>query len=383
MNYMYNNAIQSTTRITIPDAPGVFNVIESIGNDRRKKFTLELVTHRYDVPTRLYGKLRFYIDFYWRRFKKHNFRAGLLLTGSAGAGKTELAKILCNNAIDSGLRVITLTNVKFSIELISYLDSLNGVLLFFDEFSKTFRWDNQEKMLTLLSNTLAKERLVIMTENNKSTISEFIRNRPGRVLYSKHFSKIESETVIEYLNDHPIDIKFKDKFMDLYKRVTTFTFDHLSAIVSEHLDEPDIDFDMLIELLNLEGFSPSKVISLVDIIYTGDDDTFKDFKFDNTKTNMVPKLPRESILTSEGFFVWMVTISYKDDKENILSKTLEIKRGYLTEFMDETVKFMVDEFELTYNILLEKDVTVSLGSTQQQQQPTFNQQPSFKRRFLN
>jgi hypothetical protein len=237
--------------------PGVFEIRKHKGVD---EFYLEQKDYYYKVPDKLYGDMGKYVDFYWNSFMRTNFVGGLLLTGQKGSGKTMISATLCNRAIARGLRVVEITNIQFSSGLLKFLDELDKVVLFFDEFGKNFNTHQQDKMLTLLSNISGKERLVFITENDPRRISEFIRNRPGRVKYSLHFNKLPRKVVEEYCAEFNVSEGFYKDFIDAYNSIVTFQFDHLIAIVEEHLSNRDLSFDELVQLLNVEGLTGVKTL---------------------------------------------------------------------------------------------------------------------------
>jgi len=279
--------------------PGIFEVVK---NPQTRDFVLSYKNFKYQAPEKLYGGMDKYVDFYWRSFEKQGFKGGLLLTGQKGSGKTAISSILCNKAIDRGLRVIEVTNLNYSPELLRFLDDLDGVVLFFDEFGKNFNTIQQDKMLTLLSNINGRERLVFITENEPNRISPFIRNRPGRIRYSLHFNKLPLAVVEEYCEEKNVDKTFFKEFVDAYKSLITFQFDHLKAIVDEHLNNLGIPFEELVELLNVEDISGVKYLIPEIITEIKTDKLYKiasgsdtKFKLDNIEKGRVHYLSLEEI----------------------------------------------------------------------------------------
>jgi len=320
--------------------PGVYEVI-SINENGNRRFELKEISKKYNVPPKLYGKLNFYINFYWKAFRRTNFKSSVLLTGIAGAGKTEVGKVLSNRCIEYGLRVISITNIRFSVELLRFIEELEGVVLFFDEFGKNFQWNDQQKMLTLFSNTLDRERVVIITENEIDNISSFIRNRPGRVRFAKHFEKLESETVKEYLEEYPLSNSFKDDLMELYNTASVFAFDHLKGIVDEHLANLEIPFKDLIDLLNLGLFKKDLFLHIQAIKYTGDDEQLSKIKFKPEDCTMSPYImSKENLVLRHGH------IDLKITNEGIKDKP--INTGFHSDdisFFDKNnISFTVDDF---------------------------------------
>lgn len=71
--------------------PGIYELKQIHG-----EYTLNYVSFKFKEPEKLYGKLPKYINFYWNAFVRRKFNSGVILTGQAGAGKSEMAKILSN-----------------------------------------------------------------------------------------------------------------------------------------------------------------------------------------------------------------------------------------------------------------------------------------------
>jgi len=236
---------------------GVFEIRKHPNND---EYYLEQKEYLYKIPKKLYGGMDKYVEFYWNSFVRTNYTGGLILTGQKGSGKTMISATLCNLAISRGMQVIEITNVKFSTGLLRFLDELDNVVFFFDEFGKNFNNTEQDKMLTLLSDISGKERIVFITENVPHRISEFIRNRPGRVKYSLHFNKLPLKVVEEFCEEKGVEGEFYKEFLEAYKGIVTFQFDHLMAIVEEHLSNPTMEFNTLVELLNIDDMAGERTL---------------------------------------------------------------------------------------------------------------------------
>lgn len=291
--------------LTVPsyNYPAIFKPVQ----DRRtKEYRLEYVDQKFNVPDKFYGEIQRYLEFYWSAFKKHNFSAGVMLIGPKGSGKTDLAKTLCNRCIDYGLKVVLLNNVKYTDELVMFLDTLDKVVYFGDEFGKTFYSNIQEKMLTLLSNNNGLERVTIITENSIGLISQFIRNRPGRIRYSKTFSKLSKETILEVAADMTIRNDFLQELLDNYDSLSTFSFDHLKAIFTEHENFPDMDFKTIVGYLNLDFMSGVKALKLIKCEYKNTDIPIEDVLLRPTV------LPLARIENGLGF---NITVPIPQDKE--------------------------------------------------------------------
>jgi hypothetical protein len=216
-----------------------------------KNYTLIPDIPRFITPGKVYGDMLSMSIRYWNTFATGRQSLGILLLGHSGTGKTETAQITSNFAIDNNLPVIVVKEITGDIDVIRYLAQLENCVIFFDEFGKNFRSDIQDKMLSLLSDS-SKQRLFIVADNHKNGISNFILNRPGRFHYKQDFSRISESTFEEYCADlKPAETFYKD-LKSLYNRSAVFSFDHLRALVKEHLSYPKDTVEYLLTVLNLD-----------------------------------------------------------------------------------------------------------------------------------
>ena len=330
--------------------PGIFEIVK---NNDNKDFFLRYKEYLYKTPKKLYGGMEDYINFYWKSFERDKYVGGLLLTGQKGSGKTVISSVLCNKAIARGLRVVEIVNIRYSPELLKFLDSLDNVVLFFDEFGKNFTTREQDKMLTLLSNINGKERLVFITENNPDRISEFIRNRPGRVKYSLHFNKLPLRVVEEFCSEFDIDEVFYKEFLEAYKTTIMFQFDHLETIVKEHINNKDMEFKKLIEVLNIEGLIGEKRLKFRDM-YRKDSDAKL------TLTELSDSRPTlDQIESGRVFYVDYdeetkeINSITNEEKINKRRKYTEISKHNITKLLDDYAIFEKDGVVLEFNIVKE------------------------------
>ena len=182
---------------------------------------------------------------------------GVMLTGEKGSGKSRASEILANKAIDYNMCVVMVTDVTTNIAILPFLESLYNMVIIFDEFSKNFDMRLQNKMLTMFSAIGPDKKLFILTENDRCTVSPYLRTRPGRVKYAIDYNRLKQGVVIEYCKDNGVyNTPFFEELMDIYSRASKFTFDHLQALVSEHIFVPDYTMEELLEILNLDELVP-------------------------------------------------------------------------------------------------------------------------------
>jgi len=205
----------------------------------------------FEVPGKNYGSMEKNVELFHKAYNKTIGNMGVLLTGSAGTGKTRLAELLCNRCLTTGLPVVIVSEIRPTIDTIAYIGMLRNVVILFDEFGKNFNQGLQAKMLTMLSSVTNGKKFFILTENDTNLISSFILNRPGRIRYHLDFERVEEIVIDEYCSDYNVPEKIVKDIKDLYIKSPIFSFDHLQALVSEWLFTPEDSIDTLLERLNL------------------------------------------------------------------------------------------------------------------------------------
>lgn len=231
-----------------PMNPGVY----ALKHHEKTGYYMEFTRPRFDVSGKNYGKMDYHVNLVWSRFQSRQSSMGVMLTGAAGSGKTRVSELISNIAISSNMCVLMVTDVHVSIALIPFVASLHNMVIVFDEFAKNIPAPLQNKMLTMFSAVGPLKKLFIITENDRRTVSQFIRTRPGRVRYALDYDRIEKEVIDEYCADYNVAPAMKEEFLEIYGQATAFTFDHLAALVSEHLAMPEASIDELMEVLNLD-----------------------------------------------------------------------------------------------------------------------------------
>lgn len=218
-----------------------------------KSYTLTLNEQPYlEVPKKIYGKAAKYAMHFYNTFKYSDKSLGVLLTGTAGSGKTELSNMIGNIALRNDMCVVIVANLTGDLELANLIDSLENAVVIFDEFGKMFPVYVQENMLTMFSNSIGGKKLYILTENDKNMVSRFIRDRPGRIRYHIEFDRLDRDVIEEYCADHNVSETFYEELISIYDKSTVFSFDQLQTLVSEHKISPESKLSDLIKILNLK-----------------------------------------------------------------------------------------------------------------------------------
>lgn len=229
-------------------------------------YALDKVSDTFELPKKIYGNNRAIATRVWNTYVQTNKTSGILLTGSPGTGKTLIGNILGVEAIKNGLPVVVVSDIEVNIEIISFISKLKDVVIFFDEFSKNIDRKLQENSLTMFSDASDTRKLFILTENDYMSVSRFIRDRPGRIRYHIDFERVSEKVIYELCAEYGIDTVFVNSILDKHKRAVSFSFDHLQALVTEHLRYPNETIDELIDVLNLGSLNSKTQIIVTEVV---------------------------------------------------------------------------------------------------------------------
>lgn len=195
---------------------------------------------------------------------------GVILSGKKGIGKSLLARMIAEQAIEKGLPVIIVdTAIPGISDFLSSIDQ--EVVIIFDEFEKTFakvgdRKDPQVEMLSLFDGIDNGKKLFVITCNNPRDLNEFLVNRPGRFHYHFEITCPTADEVRSYMTDK-IGHGYEEEIEKVVKlsQMADITYDCLRAIafdlkqgysIEETLCdlninyERDVTFDVIVRLSN-------------------------------------------------------------------------------------------------------------------------------------
>lgn len=222
-------------------------------NDITREFYLsEQNFTEFKLPSKLYGNadeiVKRVIDTHTRK----NNKMGILLYGEKGTGKSIISKKIINSL---GLPVIMIKDYfNDSSTMESFLNELRvPVVVFIDEFEKIYRnSEMQSKLLSIMDGTGQSDILFVLTSNTNDNISDYLKNRPGRVYYSIKFDSLDRAIVDSVIKDrifNPERIKIVQKACTIIGDVN---FDLLVSIIDEINHNDTEDVNELLYYLNIE-----------------------------------------------------------------------------------------------------------------------------------
>jgi len=205
-------------------------------------------------PAKVYGEMtarnQKVINTYLSREGKNT---GVLLSGTKGSGKTQLAKDVSLALIEMGIPTIIVQNRYTCGNFINFIKAIEDkALILFDEFEKVYiEREHQESILTLLDGTGSYNKLYILT-SNKRQVSEFLCNRPSRIFYHFEYKKLAKPVMLDLLNDKLVNKNFIPQFETLWDVAETLSFDIIQCLVEELNRYPTQTFTETFKELNVE-----------------------------------------------------------------------------------------------------------------------------------
>lgn len=209
------------------------------------------------LPTKVYSSKK--DEFFKKRVLTYFNNAftdttGVMLAGTKGTGKTIMAKVL---AKESNLPIIIVDPQYPESRLIKYFKQISTpVCILFDEVDKSF---NTEKMLDFLDGLQkTSKKLVIMTCNNLSKVSEYLQDRCSRIRYLRKYTTDDN---LEFL-----DVLIKDMGIKNIEEVSKYcrenirllSMDNIVAFLNEIklLEDEDCTLDEIISVMNIDHALP-------------------------------------------------------------------------------------------------------------------------------
>lgn len=256
-----SNYIQSGNEIRVY-GEGAVSVSKTlpVGNYAVRKDVRGLYLERindFTVPSKLYGKTEFYANRILATYKDRLGNTGVLLSGEKGSGKTMLARKISHLAAQEGIPTITINEDWSGDEFNRLIQAVEQpCVLIFDEFEKVYNSDKQNEVLTLFDGVYQTKKLIILTCNDRWSINQHMRNRPGRLYYMLEFKGLDNAFITDYCNHELKDKKHIDAICTVAGMFVEFNFDMLKSMVEE---------------LNRYGETPIQVLEMLNAKPGGDE----------------------------------------------------------------------------------------------------------------
>ncbi|SOK59188.1 Phage protein [Yersinia phage fHe-Yen9-03] len=205
-------------------------------------------------PSKVYGEMSTRNEKVIKTFlSRTDKNTGVLLSGTKGAGKTQLAKDVSIALAEIGIPTIIVQNCYVCGGFINFIKAIEDqALILFDEFEKVYnKSEYQEAILTLLDGTGSYNKLYILTSNNRN-VSEFLRNRPSRIFYHFEYRKLSKQVMFDLLNDKLVNKNYIPQFDTLWEVAETISFDMIQCLIEELNRYPTQTFTETFRELNVE-----------------------------------------------------------------------------------------------------------------------------------
>lgn len=191
----------------------------------------------FNVPEKIYGSSEKDADRILKAFDNRDLAMGVHLDGMKGSGKTLLTKIVSQKMGERNSPTI-LINAPFSGDgFNSFIQSIEQeAVVIFDEFEKIFDEKDQGRILTLLDGVYPSRKLYMITTNEDCKVSDYMKNRPGRVYYKMGFNKLEEDFIRDMVDDKLINKEHRDELILFTKLYPNLNFDMLNAVINEMND---------------------------------------------------------------------------------------------------------------------------------------------------
>lgn len=311
-------------------------------------YSLNVIKDTLELPTKIYGGAMARAEKCLKTYQNRSTSTGILLTGDKGTGKTLQMALLANKMVlELELPVIMVNQAYTGSQFTDFIESIGECCLIFDEFGKMYKANPQKRseaeadapsqgsLLSLMDGVDKTKRLIILTENSKYDVNEFMLNRPSRIYYHFKYKKLEEESITGFCEDNKISSNIIEEIIELSRRSVIFSFDMLQSIVEEHLRYKQ-PIKELIPDLNLD--LSEKVMDKKRIL-----------KITNKTTEEVyPVKPEDSILTGlEQNYGAQVTFNHHtDDDGDPDYDQVYLEPHHLVYEKGDKVIYQVDNFEI-------------------------------------
>lgn len=235
----------------------------------------------FTIPDKIYGNTVKQANRILSTFEKRPLTTGVHMDGVKGSGKSLLAKYVSYLGKERGYPTIVINQPHCGDGFNKFIQSINvPAIILFDEFEKVYDYSNQQKILTLFDGVYPSKKLFLLTTNDSYMVSNYLKNRPGRIYYSFKFDTLESGFVQEYCEDNLNDKSQIENIVRYTNIFSFFNFDMLAAAVEE-MNRYGETLQEVLEVLNISPESKDTDSYTVMFEYNGKivevEDSYKGF----------------------------------------------------------------------------------------------------------
>lgn len=218
-----NNEVHFNSGETIDSLPlGIYKIVQTMTGTYLSK----LPNYEYK---KMFGISNEYVNLLLEHTNKSN-SFGALFSGLSGMGKTQTIK---NFIIESKIPTIFIDEALSGNTIIDIINRINSdVIVFFDEFEKLYaKEDSSNTLLTFLDGIdFGKKVITICSFNDKSKLSNYFFNRPGRFIFDFKFDRLLPEEGLEFISSI-IEISMKKELLNYLSKIKNLSYDICNSIV--------------------------------------------------------------------------------------------------------------------------------------------------------
>ena len=238
-----------------------------------------------ETPDNIFGSTNGRCARIFEAYEQQQGSLGVGLFGKKGAGKSLLASVVGRTAIERGIPVIDVSeSFTTDSQYLNFLNSIKECVIIFDEFlkhlskmkpegieeyddRKRIAEDRQDEMLTFFQGTTNTKRIIVLIDNNKYMLSDFLQDRPGRMRYIYEYEGVETE-VVQALAAHHGATPTQTDALVIYAKRYRVSFDVINEVIKEWVRYPQDSLEAITSILNVPTLRPDVEIKARIVAFT-------------------------------------------------------------------------------------------------------------------